>query len=40
MLKPGDAVRDVALMTADGAPVRLHDHLGKPLVVQCLRYYG
>jgi len=40
MLKLGDTVPNVALMTADGAPVRLQDHLGKPLIVQCLRYYG
>jgi peroxiredoxin len=40
MLKPGDAVPDVALMTADDKPVRLHEYLGRPLVVQALRYYG
>jgi peroxiredoxin len=40
MLTPGDTVPDVALMSADGASVRLHAHLGKPLIIQCLRYYG
>ena len=40
MLKPGDTVPDVALMSADDAPVRLQAYLGEPLIVQCLRYYG
>jgi peroxiredoxin len=40
MLRPGDAVPDVTLTTADGAPIRLREFLGRPLVVQCLRYYG
>jgi peroxiredoxin len=40
MLKPGDTVPDVALMSADDAPVQLQAYLGKPLIVQCLRYYG
>ena len=40
MLNPGDTVPDVALISADERPVRLHDLLGRPLIVQALRYYG
>ncbi|MGH7746802.1 MAG: hypothetical protein ACREQ5_18920 [Candidatus Dormibacteria bacterium] len=40
MLKPGDTLPNVALASADGAPVPLYDHVGKPLIVHCLRFYG
>ena len=40
MLTPGDTVPDVQLMSADGAPVELHAYLGRPLIIQALRYYG
>ena len=40
MLRAGDALPGVTLTTADGARIRLRELLGRPLVVQCLRYYG
>jgi hypothetical protein len=40
MLKPGDQLPEVGLRTAAGERVRLSDHHGRHLVVQCLRYYG
>jgi peroxiredoxin len=40
MLRPGDPLPDVSLLTADGARVHLREYFGTPLIVQCLRYYG
>jgi peroxiredoxin len=40
MLKPGDPMPDVTLMSAEDAPVHLQGYFGRPLIVQCLRYYG
>ena len=40
MLQPGEHLPDVGLLTAAGERVRLSDHGGRHLVVQCLRYYG
>ncbi len=36
----GDRIGEIGLVTADGAPVALSDHLDRPTVIQLLRYYG
>jgi peroxiredoxin len=40
VLRPGDPMPDVTLMSAENEPIQLQAYLGKPLIIQCLRYYG